>query len=338
MYKRLWIWVCLACSFAAGAQAQVSAGDKAAAEALFDRGLALMREGNFEEACARLEQSQAIEHGIGTMLYLAECYEKSGRTASAWALFREASSEARAGGQLERAEAGRQRAERLEPTLSRLIIEVPASNRVTGLEVTRNGTPVPLGVWGEALPVDPGNQQIEARAPGYVEHVQVIEIEKGPGTWRIEIPLLAPAPAVAGAPEPALGGEALAEAPAPMTSAPPPAPPKRGLSTQRIAGLVVGSAGVALLAVGGGFGIRTIKKKQDADDLCGDGDRCASQAGIDANDDAWRASRVSSVGVAGGAALLAAGLITYFTDSERETKVAFAVDLQSASINLGGVF
>src|ERR1700712_2438459 len=125
MHTRPWIWVFAVCWLTGSAQAQVTASDKATAEALFDRGLALLREGKLEEACARLEQSNAVEHGIGTMLYLAECYEKSGRTASAWALFREASSEAQAAGQVERAVAGRQRAERIEPTLSRLTVEVP---------------------------------------------------------------------------------------------------------------------------------------------------------------------------------------------------------------------
>src|SRR5438132_4379169 len=71
----------------AGAQ---SAADKAAAEALFDQGRAAMQASDFAKACGLLERSQRIDPGIGTLLYLAECYEKHGRTASAWATFREA--------------------------------------------------------------------------------------------------------------------------------------------------------------------------------------------------------------------------------------------------------
>src|SRR4249919_971457 len=78
------VWLALSPSLAG---AQTSASDKAMAEHLFDRGLALMRQGQFSEACTQLEQSEAIERGIGTLLYLAECYEKLGRTASAWAMF-----------------------------------------------------------------------------------------------------------------------------------------------------------------------------------------------------------------------------------------------------------
>ena len=125
------------------AQAQ-GAADKAAAEALFDRGLALMKDNKYQEACERLEQSQAIERGIGTMLYLAECYEKLGRTASAWALFREGASAAHAEGQPERSRAGADRAAALEPKLSRLTLQVSPDNAIEGFELLRDGQPAPV--------------------------------------------------------------------------------------------------------------------------------------------------------------------------------------------------
>src|SRR5262245_60268608 len=140
------------------AAAQTSAGDKAMAEALFDRGVGLMKQGKYSEACPALEQSQAIERGVGTLLYLAECYEKLGRTASAWAMFREAASSARAEGQLDRAKTGNARADKLEPTLSKLSIQVNAARAATGLSVFRNDQPVPAGAWGQPVPVDPGEQ------------------------------------------------------------------------------------------------------------------------------------------------------------------------------------
>src|SRR6476620_10990144 len=77
-----------------------SASDKAAAEALFDEGVTLLKQGKLQEA------SQRIDPGIGTLLYLAETYEKLGRTASAWATFREAASQAQAEGQTDRANIG----------------------------------------------------------------------------------------------------------------------------------------------------------------------------------------------------------------------------------------
>src|SRR5215470_5736089 len=105
------------------AEAQTAA-DKAAAEGLFDQGRTAMKEGDFAKACGLLERSQHIDPGVGTLLYLAECYEKSGRTASAWATFREAADAADRAKESVRARTGRDRAARLEPFLSRLTIQV----------------------------------------------------------------------------------------------------------------------------------------------------------------------------------------------------------------------
>jgi hypothetical protein len=339
MQKRRWIWLCTWWLIAAGAHAQVSAGDKATAEALFDRGLVLMREGKLAEACMRLEQSQAIERGIGTMLYLAECYEKSGRTASAWALFREAASEAQAAGQVERAAAGRQRAERLEPALSKLTVEVPDSSRVAGLQVLRNGTVIHQGAWGLPLPVDPGEQRIEARAPGYQAHTLVVAVENGTTTAKVDIPALLPAPlpaVSAVAPVPSEGKPAGSALPAVAVTTSEP----HGLSTQKLVGIIVGGAGVVLLAVGTGYGVRAIHKNDDAKKAGCDGKFCTTDEGKTLTDEALTAATVANVGIIGGAVLVAGGLVTYLLapKGDRQTKVAFSTDRRSIALHVGGVF
>jgi outer membrane protein assembly factor BamD (BamD/ComL family) len=45
-----------------------SASYKAAAEALFDQGVKLLKKGQYDEACKKLERSQSVEPGIGTLL------------------------------------------------------------------------------------------------------------------------------------------------------------------------------------------------------------------------------------------------------------------------------
>jgi serine/threonine-protein kinase len=337
MYKRHWIWMLPLWLVAAGAHAQVTAGDKATAEALFDRGISLMREGKLEEACARLEQSQAIERGIGTMLYLAECYEKSGRTASAWALFREAASEAQAAGQVERAVAGRQRAERLEPSLTKLTVEVPESSRVPGLEIVRNGTPIPRGAWGLPLPVDPGEQRIQVQAPGYEPHTLVIAVERGTSSARVDVPPLvrAPLPAVSDA----AAAQSAPGQPTPLPSvAVTTEPPTK--SKLKLVGIIVGGVGVALLAVGGGFGIRAINKNNDANEAGCKGKTCTDDDGVHLTNQALTASKVANVGIIGGGALLVGGLLTYFLapKTERQTKVALSSDGGSLGLHVGGKF
>src|SRR5262249_13171001 len=95
-----------ACWLALGATpalAQTSASDKAAAEALFDQGVRLMKQNSFADACPKLEESERIDPAVGTLLYLGECYERVGKTASAWATFREAASLASTSNQADRA-------------------------------------------------------------------------------------------------------------------------------------------------------------------------------------------------------------------------------------------
>src|SRR6188768_4533635 len=119
MIAKLSLWPALAlCGVAVSvptpAHAEAGAAQKAAAESLFDDGLKAMKSGHFAEACPKLEESERIDPAIGTLLYLGECYEKTGRTASAWATFREAASLANTSNQADRARVASARAQGLE--------------------------------------------------------------------------------------------------------------------------------------------------------------------------------------------------------------------------------
>jgi len=58
--------------------------DVAAAQALFERGRALMAQRRVAQACPLFEESQRLDAGIGTQYNLANCYEAMGRFASAY--------------------------------------------------------------------------------------------------------------------------------------------------------------------------------------------------------------------------------------------------------------
>jgi hypothetical protein len=348
--SRTW-WAIAGCAIvlfsAAQALAQASASDKAAAEALFEQGLAHMREGKLEQACSELERSQSLERGIGTMLYLAECYEKLGRSASAWALFREAASVAAAQGETERARVGNSRAERLASLLSRLTLQVPAEDHIDGFVLTRNGQEVRAPSWGASIPVDPGDHVLAASAPGRVGWTQTVTVHGNGQRLEVQVPVLPVDPNAAAAP-PAMPAVAPppAEAP-PMTVAPSPAPsepPPSSWPLQRTIALVVGGVGVVGLGVGGYFGARAFSKHGEAEDLAEDGGceddglTCAKEP-YERNEEAKDAATLSTIFMIGGGALAAAGIVLFVTaPSEESPQVAVRATPRDLSVTLGGAF
>jgi tetratricopeptide (TPR) repeat protein len=326
---------------AAEAHAQ-GASDKAAAEALFDRGLLLMKEGRFAEACERLEQSQSIERGIGTMLYLAECYEKIGKTASAWAIFREAASWAQAEGQSERADAGKRRAEKLEKDLSRLAVQVPSANKLEGLRISDNGSVLQPSVYGLALPVDPGVHRVEAKAPGYLPWSSEVKVGAHADSVEVRVPLLEKDPnaAVAAAP---VAPSAAATASAAMEPSPAPAAARpeadSGMSGQKITGITLGALGVASIIAGAIVGGLAIKHNNDAEDDLDDNGDCSTSDCESLSDKAVKEARASTITWAAGAALLAGGLLTYFLEpKQKRADIGLQLDRQTAGLRVGGVF
>jgi hypothetical protein len=274
-----------------------NAADKAAAEALFDEGKRLFLEKKYAEACPRFEGSQRIDPGIGTLLFLADCYEKEGRVASAWATFREASYAAKAGGQLDREKVASDRAHLLEPHLYRLTINVEAP--APGLKVTRNDTEVKSETWSAALPVDPGPYTMSATAPGKKPWSMKIEIPSSAGTQAITVPPLDDDPNARKLAEAQPGGAPLAPVVVPGRS-------------QRVAGVLIGSVGVVGLAVAGVLGGIASSKSSTAKALC-PVVPCSNKTAIDGENAAGSLADGSTAMFAIGGGALAAGLITLFT-------------------------
>src|SRR5687768_11961206 len=125
--KLFWVFVAAnALLFADISRAKAaSPSEIAAAQALFDDARRLINEGRFPEACPKLEESQRLDPAWGTLINLADCYEKTGRTATAWTQYMEVAAGAEQSGQADRARVASERARQLESRLSKLSVVVP---------------------------------------------------------------------------------------------------------------------------------------------------------------------------------------------------------------------
>jgi hypothetical protein len=308
----------------AGAQGK-SGGNRAAAEALFNQGRDLMTAGKYVEACPKFEASQQLDPGLGTMLNLAECYEKTGRTASAWAEYREAIPLARAAGSKARQDLATERAQALQERLSTLTIRAMRSDQESAhLEVRRDGVVLQEAELGSPIPVDPGEHVIEAAAPGKQPWSSKVQVGGDAAKLVVEIPALAAAGDAPASNPPASAATALA----PTTE--PPADRPRSGSAQRTSGLVLGGAGVVGIGLGTFFGLQASSKWSDAKAACTDYPYGCSSNGQDLRSSARSAATVSTVGFIAGGALLATGLVLYFTAPKQRESVALAIGPGSA--------
>lgn len=304
----------------AGAQS-ADAQTLATAQALYDGASKAMDAKDYKSACPSLEEVvRLVPDGFGAKVTLAECYEASGRLASAWTMYTLVDNLATKPNQLHHRSTAHRKAEALKPRLSRLTITVTASTRaLSGLEIKRDEVSVGAAQWGVPLPVDKGKHVIVATAKGKQRLEKAVEIDEDGVERSLEISDLADLPIVAAAP--------IAAAPPPPS--PRPEDPKaiaRRREVQRTLAFVSGGLGIAALGVGAGFGIQAIVKKNQSNSpadgwpYCHDGDYCQFHSydperagpGQLRQEGLTAAARSTALFVAGGV-LLGAGVTLFFT-------------------------
>jgi hypothetical protein len=319
--------------------------DPAAAQALFDQARQLTRQGRYAEACPKLAESNRLDPGIGTQFRLAECYEQNGQIATAWAVFLDVASQARAASQFDRELAATKRATELESRLPKLTINVPKASQLSGLEIQRDGIVVGATQWGTPLPVDPGEHRLSISAPGHRTVEQSLKAEEKkplvfevPELEEVADSTVAPSPvtAVSAAPEPpATHKRRRHHSPADEDAAPnAPATQSGGIDAWP---WVLAGAGVVGLAVGTGFALKAAsdntKSKQDCDtpnmNSCG-------PTGVSLRNDALAEGNVATVGLIGGAVLLAAGGLVWDIEHQAHKKSAANASLRASAALLPG--
>lgn len=228
-----------------GAQAQL-------AEQLFQEGKALEAEGKVAESCAKFEESQKVDPATGTLLNIGLCSERLVKLATAWAAYRAVAAQSR-DKRPDRVEMSEKRAASLEGHIPLLVVDVPESVRVPGLEVLIDDVALGTAAFGSQLKVDGGEHRVGARAPGKKPFETTVKLAMRDARERVTIPTLEDLP-----PPPP---EAADRRDGPERTVP-------ATSWKRPVGIGLLIGGGAVLAGGLGFGGAAYATRQRMDGAC----------------------------------------------------------------------
>ncbi len=315
-----------------------SAQDKADAEVLFNAAKTALAAGNFGDACPKFAESQRKDPAIGTALYLAECYERSGKIASAWAQFRVAEDMANQRHD-NRAALAKQRADRLAPSKLTIVLS-PESKDLSGLEVKRDGEVVGSAAFGLASAIDGGHHSVVASAAGKRAFEWSGDVPQQGGAITVTIPKLesgtAPvATTTVTAPIPTVTATATVTPTATTTATEttPPPPDSGGMSGVKVAGLVIGSVG--LVGMGVSLIVNLVEQSAYNSVLLKSGGtcddtvtpiRCGKQTDADTANNAKQISDyVGTTLFVSGTVLAVAGIVMFFVAPKSKPKANAAV-------------
>lgn len=286
--------------------------DQSIAQTLFDEGVKLMEQGRYAEACPKLAESQRLDPGGGTLLNLGFCYEKEGKLASAWIVYNASLSQAIKDGRKDREDTSKARVTALEPTLAKLVINVPPNvAKLPGLEVALDGVKLNSAAWGVPSPIDVGNHVMTVSATDKRTWQQSVSVARDGQMVSVAVPSLSDAP----------------------HERHPDAVPKP--SSLRPVGIVIGAVGVAGLAVGGIGGVMAFVKRGESNKGCTPD---CTQPAVDANEQAKTWAWVSNIGFGVGVAALAVGTIFFIVGKPQPTKAALLPVIGPNGAGVTGTF
>ncbi len=294
----------LAAAFAAPARAQ-----GAEAETLFREGKRLMKKGQLAKACEKFDAADRLDPTAGTEINLADCREKNGQLATAWAMFVKTAATAKRTGDGAREAEARRRAVALESQLVYLTIEVPEASRIDGLVLKRNDTVLDEALWDQRVPVDPDEYTISGEAPGREPWSTSVVVKTK--NKKVEVPVLDKRPeAKRTAP-----ARSVAAAPPDAEVATSPSEPSSFTGRRKLA-LAVAAVGVVAAGVGVGFGLKAGSVEDDANAIC-PASACMDPHAVDLNKTARRDALYANIGFAAGGAAVIGAAVLWFTGSPR---------------------
>jgi hypothetical protein len=294
--SRVLLVVGLSCILFSGRPAAAQkAPEVGKADALFNAGRSLLEAGEYADACPKFAEAQTLAPGLGVTLYLADCYERLGRTHSALMEFKRAAQIASSRGD-KRGAIAADRAAALESRVPLLSIAVSPGARAQGVTVTRDGEPVPASEWDTPVPMNPGKHEIVASAPSKMPSHTTVELAPRKATITTMVdPLETPAEPLP--PAPVIEIQALAPVP----------------QTRKWAGLVLGGTGIVGIGVGAVLGTIAISKLHESNEgPCNASDQCTTP-GMGLRSQAEGFGNASTIAFVVGGVALASGAVLYLT-------------------------
>jgi hypothetical protein len=235
-----------------------------------------MKEDDCPHATPKFLSSQELDPSAATLLNIATCYARIGRTGSAWRMYRQAAAAATAEGNDDLRERAARALSLLTPTLTQLgiVMAAPAPDAA----ITLNGQP--LVITAEPIPIDPGENIVEVNVPGRRTWRRTINVSEPGTTTMVDVPELADSD---------------------------------NRVALRTAAVGAGGGALAAVVVGSIFGLSARSSASEMSANCRDG-KC-NAAGISSRDDAEQKATYANYAFGIGAALAGAGVGLWIASS-----------------------
>jgi hypothetical protein len=239
-----------------------------------------------------------LKPGTGVILRLALCYERLGKTASAWGAYRVAAARAQLAGDDALKRLAAKRAEEIEPRVPSVSVRLPSGVETADVDVQCDGVVVDHAALASPLRLDPGSHTLQASARGRRTFRKTFTLD-GSAPVAIDVEL------------------------APSEEAHPAAPPPE--NNQRTVAFVTGGVGIVGVGVGTVFGLLAISKWNDARSGCASGTTGCTPGAIALESTVRTDALVSTIAFGVGAVGLAAATVLYFTAPRETNGVAWSI-------------
>lgn len=320
--------------------ATAQAKDPAAARELFQQARKAADANDLETACPKFEESYRLDPAVGTLLNMAECDNRAGRLAIAWAKLQTALEQLPSTD--DRRPAVQRVARDLDTRVPKLTIGIKPGTTVE-CTVMRDNVPIRSGSLGVRLPVDPGHHVVTVNANGRrpqqydvdLAEGQVVEIWVEPGPSQSTSAAAWPSPAVPITPSASSTSRNAPETNAAAVGSHPQSSPKiehQSTKSSHTIAYTVGGTGIALVGAGVIARVVAFNKQSTIDAHCPN--KVCDDTGWDARRSALTLQTVSTVMLAAGAAALGIGI--YLVAAEPGQEASSRVALQSVAIPGGG--